>query len=109
MFHAYGKQFDVIRTDDITSDDVPIFKVTVFDGVGRMIDVREYAERCIEHVKSRILEVEKSNAEKRHFLEIADSVSKGFAEGLEAVDERVVKAVENFANAATGKQTKERR
>ena len=54
-FTKNGNFYSIIRTNDITSEGTPIFKFTVWNNKGQMIDTDEVAANSINEAKKRIL------------------------------------------------------
>ena len=59
--------YDIIKTKDVTSEGIPIFKFTVLNSKGQMIDSGKIFDFSIEQVKERILELNKHRVAVRRF------------------------------------------
>lgn len=66
-FSENGLFYDIIRTKDVTSEGIPIFKFTVWDSKGQMIDFGKLIDFSMEQVKERILELNKHQVAVRRF------------------------------------------
>lgn len=54
-FNKNNVFYSVIRTDDVTSDGTPVFKVSAWNDKGQQIGIEEIAANSAEEVKHRIL------------------------------------------------------
>ena len=59
--------YDIVKTKDVTSAGIPIFKFAVQNSKGQKIDSGKIFDFSIEQAKERILELNKHRVEVRRF------------------------------------------
>lgn len=62
-----GLFYDIIKTKDVTSEGIPIFKFVVWNSKGQMVDSGKIFDFSMEQVKDRILELNKHRVAVRRF------------------------------------------
>lgn len=66
-FNKTGLFYDIIQTKDVTSENIPIFKFTVWNSKGQIIDSGRIFDFSIEQARDRVLQLNEHRVAVRRF------------------------------------------
>jgi len=66
-FNKTGLFYDIIQTKDVTSEGIPIYKFTVWNSKGQMIDLGRIFDFSIEQARDRVLQLNEHQETLRRF------------------------------------------